>query len=104
MKYCWGECFLWALLSGIAAGLVFLVVTVQADAGSTVGVDPLLTYMQAAGFPAWAGVVAWGVLRITGEIKAISAKLDSHVMLTERRLSRLEVQTRLNEYPEDMGI
>ena len=66
--------------------------------------DPILVYMQAAGFPAWAGVVAWGVLRITNEIKSIAAKLDAFIIQTERRLLRLEVHEDLLEAPKDYPV
>ena len=94
MQQDWGRCLFWAGLWGLTFGAMSMILSAYADTGS-VSADPLLTYMQAAGFPAWAGVVAWGVLRISGEIKAISNKLDAHIMLTERRLSRLEAQAGL---------
>ena len=63
--------------------------------------DPLLTWMQAAGFPAWAGVVAWGVLKVVAEMKIISKKLEDFILQTERRLSRLEMRNVIDAPPKD---
>ena len=67
----------------------------SAESGEVTPADPLYAYLQAAGFPAWAGVVAWGVMRITNEMRNISNKLDDHIILTERRLSRIEAKANL---------
>ena len=53
-------------------------------------VDPVLRYMEAAGFPAWAGVVAWGVVHITNEMRNFTQRLDAHINLTNERLYALE--------------
>ena len=89
LKY-WRDCFWWSLAWAIVVGATIVTVGVRADATQLVPVDPLLTYMQAAGFPAWAAVVAWGVLRITSEIRAIATRFDSFMLQTERRLARIE--------------
>jgi len=52
--------------------------------------DPFLTWMQAAGFPAWAGVLVWGVMRIVNEMHNISTRLESHMLQTERRFENIE--------------
>jgi hypothetical protein len=52
--------------------------------------DPLLTYLQAAGFPAWAGLVAWATVKITNEVQNFTAKLDAHIENTNRRLVIIE--------------
>lgn len=51
----------------------------------------------AGSFGLWAGVVAWGVRRISGqldtigtELKTESEKLNSYIVQTERRLAVLE--------------
>ena len=82
---------MWALVWGWITGLIVVTIAAQADVTPlAMTTDPVLTYMQAMGFPAWAGVVAWGVMRITGDIKTITTKLDAHIMQTERRLVRIE--------------
>lgn len=52
--------------------------------------DPILTYLQAAGFPAWAGVVAWGVVHITNEMRSFTQRLDAHIAQTNERLFAIE--------------
>lgn len=65
----------------------------------TAGSDPTLVWMQAAGFPAWAAVVAWGVMKVTQEIKNITDKLDLAISDLrkistdlDKRLSRVEIR------------
>jgi hypothetical protein len=58
--------------------------------GVPIANDPLLTYLQAAGFPAWAGLVAWATVRITNEVQNFTAKLDAHIESTNRRLVIIE--------------
>jgi hypothetical protein len=53
--------------------------------------DQVLAWMQAAGFPAWAGVVAWGVMRVTAMIKELSTRLDKFISTTEKRITRIEM-------------
>jgi hypothetical protein len=83
-------------LCSFAAVLIGLTVAIIVSADTPTAVDPLLSIAQAAGFPAWAGVVAWGVLKVTGELKSISTKLDDHILDNERRLARIEAKTELD--------
>ena len=53
-------------------------------------IDSILVWTQAAGFPAWAGVVAWASIKVISELKDIGNKLEAHIVGTERRLSLLE--------------
>ena len=83
---------IWSLAWLLVASITLVEVIAQADVTPPLPVDPLLAYMQAAGFPAWAAVVAWGVLRISNEFRTIATRLDSFVLQTERRLARVEAQ------------
>ena len=52
--------------------------------------DPMLAWLQAAGFPAWAVAIIWIGQRLIRQMQNFTDKLDRHVTQTERRLSRLE--------------
>ena len=85
----------------VAVGIAWIA-SVTADVASQsiplpLGVDPSLAWLQASGFPAWAVVVAWGVVKITNELRDITTRLDTYVNKTELRLSRIETQLRLPE-------
>lgn len=53
--------------------------------------DPLLAYLQAAGFPTWAVVLLLIGRQVSGELKGISNRLDAHITQTELRLAKLEL-------------
>ena len=91
---------IWWLVFCTAAVTAMAVADSSATATTS---DPLLSYMQAAGFPTWAVVVAWGVYRITNEIKSISYKLDTFIIHTDRRLVRLEAKLNLLDGPKDFA-
>lgn len=76
----------------ITATIIFVVATIAyADPTAAIPVaDPVLRYMEAAGFPAWAGVVAWGVVHITNEMRNFTQRLDAHISQTNERLFALE--------------
>ena len=98
----WWSIAMWLSL-WIAVCMTLMVYAGSSTPGPT-PFDPILVYMQAAGFPAWAGVVAWGVLRITTEIKSIATKLDAFIVQTERRLIRLEAHSNILEAPKDFSV
>jgi len=80
----------------IAVWLIAITTMLYADAAVVPGpTDSILTVMQAAGFPAWAGVVAWGVVKVSSEMRRISEKLDAFAMQIERRLARVEARIEL---------
>lgn len=91
----WGQalvCVMFAITSIVYANEAIPSIT-------AVGGDPTLVWMQAAGFPAWAAVVAWGVMKVTQEIKAITDKLDIAISDLrkvstdlDKRLSRVEIR------------
>ena len=63
----------------------------------TLDTDTIITLAFTAAFGLWAGVVAWGVRGIRGDLKEIAAdlkaeseKLNSYIVQTESRLSVLE--------------
>ena len=64
-------------------------------------IDPV-SFLSVA-FGLWAGVVAWGVRRITGQLENISKdlrdeakKLNSYIVQTEARLAVLESHLGVN--------
>ena len=54
--------------------------------------ETLLSWLQSAGFPAWAGIVAWGVMRITTLIREISDRVDTQIGKIEQRISYIEAR------------
>lgn len=64
---------------------------------SEIGREVILSFL-AIGFAAWAGVVGWGVNRVTNQIdqmakdmKASTKSLNDYTIATNDRLTRLEV-------------
>lgn len=52
--------------------------------------DPVLSYLQAAGFPTWAAVLVWGVMQVTNEMKVFLTRLDTHIAQTNAALKNME--------------
>jgi len=71
----------------------------QALDPAPVALDPTMEWIRAAGFPTWAGVLLWLGLKLIAEIRGFTAKLDSHITQTERRLSRLEAVVFMHRPP-----
>ena len=66
--------------------------------------DQILALMQSIGFPAWAGVVAWGVMRITSLIKDMSNRLDDHIADADKRIMKIELYLQLKPPPDHFNM
>lgn len=66
--------------------------------------DQILAFLQSVGFPAWAGVVAWGVMRVTSMISDISTRMEKHQMDTDNRLTKMEIYTQFKPPPDHSSI
>lgn len=67
------------LVAAIATLGIAGMASAMANPGMTVagGGDPMLAWLQAAGFPAWAIVLVWFGNQIVSEIKSITRSVDS---------------------------
>lgn len=86
--------YLGGVLALCAMAVVMAVVPVEAIPPIAPVHDPLLAWLQAAGFPTWAIVLLVIGRQVSTDLKDISARLERHVSQTERRLSRLETLVR----------
>lgn len=82
------------LLIAMQTAICLLLAATSVYGGDTIPItsDPTLQWMQAAGFPTWAAVVGWGVVKVTNEIKAIHDKMSDFANRIEHRINRLDLK------------